>query len=118
MNGVKLRTLDAPDLLDVLHYMYETDLFVATAEISEARDKARTAIYDQLYETDYPYGTTSLDGYGSDVYGPPLDEDEDLPVPFDPKTANRRPKAYTPVTAFNPDAVNPYNGVLDAPLSQ
>jgi hypothetical protein len=117
MNGVKLRTLDAPDLLDVLHYMYETDLFTATSEMMDARDKARSMIYEQMYETIYPYNSSEVANYGSDVYGPPLGEDEDLPVPVNPRAMTSRPKAYTPTTKFNPDAANPFNGVLDAPLS-
>jgi hypothetical protein len=116
MNGVKLRTLDAPDLLDVLHYMYETDLFEATMELQEAKDKARTVIYEEMYESYYPYGTSSV---SSDNYGLPLDDefsDDPLPKPLDPKAMTSRPKAYTPATKFNPDAVNPYGGLLDAPL--
>lgn len=116
MNGVKLRTLDAPDLLDVLHYMYETDLFTATSEMLDARDKARSMIYEQMYGTVYPYDSSKVTDDGDDVYGPPLGEDEDLPVPMNPKAMTSRPKAYTPATKFNPDAVNPYGGVLDAPL--
>lgn len=115
MSGVQLRTLSGPDLVDVLHYMYETDLLVSTAEEQEAKDRARTVIYEQLYEQDYPYSSTQTQDYSR--LDPPLNDDEEpLPVPLDPKAMSARPKAFVPATKFNPNAANPYNGVLDAPL--
>jgi hypothetical protein len=117
MSGVRLLTLDSADLLDVLHYMFEKDLMVASSEESDAKDRLRSAIYENLYGRPYDYGSSianqlPLGMVPEDHY--PL-EDEDI-VPFDPLTKSRPTKAYTPTTKFNPAAANPYHGVLDAPM--
>lgn len=116
MSGVRLLSLDSPDLLDVLHYMYEQDLFEASQELQEAKDKSRVLIYETLYERDYPYGSslTKAPNYDDLPFG---EEDmDDMPVPLNPKAISSRPKAYVPATAFNPNSPNPYDGVLDAPM--
>jgi hypothetical protein len=119
MSGVQLLELGASDLVDVLHFMYETDLFAASADMQEAKDSARSVIYEQMYEREYIYSTTQTRTQDYSLLEPPLNDgdDEPLPRPLDPKSMSKKPaKAFTPATKFYPDAVNPYIGVLDAPL--
>lgn len=117
MSGVRLLSLDSADLLDVLHYMFEKDMMVSTSEESDAKDRLRSSIYETLYERPYEYGSTLANkipmGMNPEEYYPL--EDEDI-TPFDPLAKSRPTKAYTPTTKFNPTAVNPYHGVLDAPM--
>lgn len=113
MSGIRLPALDAADMLDVIHYIYEDDLFVAGEGMVEAKDRARSVIYSELYGRTYKHGSDSDTTMPYDL---PLNDEPDLPVPLDPKAMSSRPKAYRPPTKFNPNAVNPYVGVLDAPL--
>jgi hypothetical protein len=113
MSGIRLPALDAADMLDVIHYIYEDDLFVAGEGMIEAKDKARSVIYSEMYGRTYKHGADQDMRMPEDL---PLNDELDLPVPVDPKAMSSRPKAYTPATKFNPNAANPYVGVLDAPL--
>jgi hypothetical protein len=117
MSGVQLLDLGASDLVDVLHYMYETDLFSAGADLQEAKDSARNIIYEQMYEREYIYSTTQSRTQDYSLLEPPLNDDGPLPEPLNPRAMGKRPtKSFTPATKFHPDAANPYLGVLDAPL--
>lgn len=116
MSGVRLLDLDSADLLDVLHYMLEDDMNVTSEEHSKTRDHVRTRLYAELYETEYEYAATPEDQYSMREPLPPLEDGDDDIVPFDTKRTKKPIKPYVPPTKFNPDAVNPYGGVLDQPL--
>ena len=121
MNGLQLASMRANDMLDVLHYFFEDDLSAASSEQSEARSKAREAIYRDLYLTEYKYATKNASNTAGGNYIPkdfdePLDSDEKEIVPFDPLKAPT--KSFVPATKFNPDAVKPFGNVLDAPLER
>ena len=117
MSGVDLMSLSSPDLLDVIHYMFEDDLGASTEEEVDAKDKYRIRIYEDLYERPYNYASPKNSGANRafDPNLPPFDD----PVnegDFEPEGIQKATKAYTPPTAFNEGAANPYHGVLDAPL--
>lgn len=115
MSGVRLLELDSKDLVDVLHYMFEDDTDFHSPEAAEARDKLRTLIYEDLYFKKYEYAAPSS-SKKTYILDEPLDLDEPPIQQFDPSPMKKATKAYTPPTNFNPDAQNPYHGVLDAPL--
>lgn len=118
--------MDASDMLDVLHYMFEEDLNNSTAEQAEAQDMYRTRIYEDLYGTTYDYASTSNKSSSSMSNGN-FEIDEELEHEY-MKNANANAnvpeedpikkvvKPYRPPTAINERAANPYVGVLDAPL--
>lgn len=119
MNGLKLASMPADDMLDVLHYFFEDDLTASSAEQSEARGKVRESLYRDLYHTEYKYarsGTNTVDASGTYLpkdFDSALNEEEEI-TPFDP--LKKPTKAFIPATQFNPDAVKPFGNVLDAPF--
>lgn len=106
MSGIDLREMEASDMLDVLHYLFEDDLHVGSAEEADAKDKVRISIYESMYNKTYkfanPKSSTDND-YGFDE----LDD----PVNFSPDIQTET-KPYFPPTDFNPDAANPFGGAL------
>lgn len=123
MHGVRLRDLDSPDMVDVIHYIFEEDLDVATAEQAEARDNYRNYLYGDLYNTPYRYASTkSKMSTNYDMLDDPLDdmlvEDSLTDVDIDIPAVKKPPKPYVPPTNFNPNLENPFAGSkLDAPLN-
>jgi hypothetical protein len=111
MSGIKLESLEASDMLDVLHYLFEEDLAVTSAEQLDAKNKYRASIYKNFYETDYVYG--SLTGTPSYDYDSEVMDD---PVNMQP-SIKKTTKPYMAPTPFNPDSPNPFGGALrEAPL--
>jgi hypothetical protein len=103
-------------MLDVIHYLFEDDLLVSTAEESDAKSEVRSVIYRQLYGTTYKYGTSSSgkrynysednlprDGYVADIDIKPFDPDKD-----DPLKKKAPTKAYTPAMEPNVDSTLPF----------
>ncbi len=110
-NGLKLQDMDAAEMLDVIHFLFEEDMRYSTAEEVQAQSKFRTSFY-RLYGKEYRYGSDSSAGttYGGRTYVPAGGIDE-----FDPSPVDVR-KPYVAPTNFNPESANPFGSVLDAPL--
>ena len=112
MSGLQLSSMEASDMLDVIHVIIEDDLTSSqTGENSEVKDKVRKIFYKEFYEKDYKFssGTSNFD------LDEPLDSAMDDDVkPFDPKQEKVKP--FVPPTDFNADAAKPFGKVLDAPL--
>ena len=109
-------------MLDVIHYFFEEDLAVASAEQQDARSNTRSAVYKTLYGTKYKYGVNKS-GNGSENYAAdgstiPTEgfygADDDI-APFDP--TNNVTKPYVPATDMDADSPLPFGKVLDAPLN-
>lgn len=98
MSGLKLAELDLPDMLDVIHYFYEEDFNYSTVEQAQMSDARRIHVFESLYKTKYQYAAPKSDSSSSDD----LDGTEVKP--------------YVPPTEFNPDSINPFGEVLDAPI--
>jgi len=118
--------MEAADMLDVIHYFFEDDLAVSTAEQQQARSDTRSSVYRTLYGTNYKYAIKSSSGSGSNSFTAdgnliPTDGffgDEDI-TPFDP-TSNNEPKPvkpFVPATEMDVDSPLPFGKVLDAPLN-
>jgi hypothetical protein len=117
MSGVRLLEMTASDMLDVIHFLLEEDLTsAANQEQSDAKDQVRQQIYSSMYKTEYAYSAKKQTDFSA--LDDPLGEDDDMPVPVDPfeRSGSTKPKPYTPATNFDPDAINPFGSVLDAPL--
>lgn len=112
--SLKLEEMEAADMLDVLHYMFEEDVArLTTAEQSDAVSAMRTTLYG-LYNKPYRYGTKSSGSSSSGRQYVSGDYDFKTDVPFDP--ASQAPKPFVPATDFNPESSMPFGSVLDAPL--
>ena len=93
-------------MLDVLHYLFEEDLAVATSEELDARNKVRKTVYREIYNKEYTFGITNSSSGNNYDYG--LD---DLDGPVNAPATNKT-KPYFPPTPFNPDAADPFGGAL------
>lgn len=126
MNGIRLDSLDSADMVDVLHYMFEEDMFVSTGEEAEHKSKVRTTLYKEFYDKDYQYKVSSSSArttYGGNSYAdgtllPPLDEEFDT-SDIEPFDANKKSKTkpYVPPSNFNPESPMPFGMNIDAPLN-
>lgn len=103
-------------MLDVVHYFFEEDtLRYSTGEHAEAASKFRSSFYE-MYGIIYKYGVSSTGGSssGGRKY---VGKNEDFS--FDDSVSgvkNNTVKPYMPPTRIDPDAADPFGGVLDAPL--
>jgi hypothetical protein len=107
MAGIRLEELEIRDMLDVLHYLFEDDLSVYSAEQFESKNKIRKSVYPILLGKPYKFSTTdqSSNQYDLDDYSAPEQK------------ISREVKPYMPPTNFNPDAPNPFGSALrEAPL--
>ena len=99
-------------MLDVLHYLFEEDLVTNTGEQLEARDRVRSSIYKEFYESSYRYSSSkssSNHDYGF--------ENIDGPMGDIPSSSSTEVKPFFPATNFDPDAANPFGAALrEAPL--
>lgn len=108
-------------MLDVIHYFFEEDLSVTTAEQQEARSNTRSTVYRTWYGTPYKYGINKSSGgsgnYTADGTSIPTDGfygEQDI-TPFDP--TNNTVKPFVPATDMDADSPLPFGKVLDAPLN-
>ena len=114
MSGLNLLSMEASDMLDVIHYLFEEDMRFSSGEQAEAVGKSREVLYKQLYDVDYIFsGASKASRSGS---GKSFDDFDNL-QPFDPKKKVTKP--YIPPTQFDPDSGLPMsgNGLLEAPLN-
>lgn len=113
-------------MLDVIHYFFEDDLAVSTAEQQQTRSDTRSSVYRTLYGTNYKYEIKSSSSSGSNGFtadGNPIPTDgffgdEDI-TPFDP-TNNNEPKPvkpFVPATEMDADSPLPFGKILDAPIN-
>lgn len=131
MSGIRLLEMESSEMLDVLHYLFEEDLHVSSAEEVQSISKTRTVIYKSLYNKDYKYAVSVSNGGesgGAYASGEYFDEDvfpEDSPLgeeseltPFDPDIEPMKShKKYVPPTDFNPESSRPFGTTLDTPLN-
>lgn len=120
MNGIQLTSMEASDMLDVIHYLFEDDLRVSTAEESDALTQMREVIYGQWYG--YPYifaGARSSSSKSNNKYNTASSFNDDFDLqPYDPNI-KQPTKPYIPPTEFDADSGMPLsgNGLLEAPLN-
>ena len=110
VSGIKLTSLSASEMLDVIHYFFEEDLRIESKEALEAISKTREQIYNTLYNRPYKSGVAfSGTGYNvSDASG----QNENA---FSKPSADTV-KPFIPATQFDPDSSSPFGEKLDSPL--
>ena len=102
--------MPAQDMLDVLHYLFESDSLVEK-ETQDAKVKMRRTIYGQLYERSYRWGSDTADGRDFGTQEVASGERMDFSEP--PRLTH---KPYIPPTPIDATAAKPFGNVLDAPL--
>ena len=121
VNGLQLSSMESTAMLDVLHYFFEDDLNYSTPEQAEARDKMRSSLYGQLYNTTYKYSSGAGSSRSTATSRDFDIDDEITPVnlkerkidSFNPAVP---PKPHTAPTPVNINSAKPFGSVLDAPL--
>jgi hypothetical protein len=105
--------MEASEMLDVIHYLFEEDLRYSSGEQAEAVGKSREIIYRELYDVEYIFSSGNRSSRPSNGSF----NDFDNIQPFDPKKKVTKP--YIPPTQFDPDSGLPMsgNGLLEAPLN-
>jgi hypothetical protein len=81
MSNVDLLSLDASDMLDVIHYMFEEDVMVSDEDEERFKSATREALYDVFYGKPYKYKIKKSSA--NTVFGADGEMYEDL-RPFDP----------------------------------
>lgn len=104
MSGLKLAEMDISDMLDVIHYFYEEDFNYSTVEQAQMTDARRIHVFESLYKTKYHYAAPKTKESSSGPDGTDYDYD------------GQEIKPFVPATDFNPEAANPFGGLLDAPI--
>jgi hypothetical protein len=118
VSGLVLKEMELADMLDVIHYFFEEDVKVGSAEEAEAKSQTRSVIYRDLYNQTYKYGvkkTGQSYNYSNDSYpseGFVGTTDEKIPDPMKQPT-----KPFVPATDVNVDSPLPFGQIVDPPLS-
>lgn len=95
--GLNLEEMEMSQMLDVIHYFFEEDSRVGSAEEAEAISAMRTTLYAVMYGTQYKY-RINIDKTGNSA------------------GMGGTTKPYIPPTDFDADSVSPFGSVLDSPL--
>jgi hypothetical protein len=74
MDHVDLHALDATELFDVFHYLYESYIIASSLEHLDLQTKIRSAISENLYERPYRYAMrqNTADGSQTTASGDPM----------------------------------------------
>jgi hypothetical protein len=119
VNGLNLKEMEASDMLDVLHYFFEEDMYYASAEQAEGRDRSREIIYRDFYNASYPYASqrSSNTAGGQGITRNFDDLEEEEIVPFDPMQKQKPVKPFIPPTVVDARAEQPFGTMLDGPIT-
>jgi hypothetical protein len=119
MSGLKLAEMETSEMLDVVHFILETDVTYSSAEQAESRSTMRQLLYRDLYKQEYKYamqGTSSTEASGR--VGKDRLKDFDIPdeVQYDIKKTNKKEatKPYIRPTLLTEDALS---AALEPPLN-
>lgn len=119
-HGLDLKSLPAPDMLDVIHFFFEEDMnSSSTSEQSEAKDKSRSMLYSTLYGKVYKYASKSSNAnqLPADIAAEMQDYDVPTPVnPFERSQGSAIVKPFVPATSVDSGSRLPFGTALEAPL--
>lgn len=120
--GLRLREMEASEMLDVVHYFFDQDNNYSTAEQAEAHSLIRRAVFRDWYGKEYRYGVPEKNNSLGEQQFIPNDVGEDLeesitPVdPFKKASSAGQSKPFVPTTDFDDRSSKPFGSILDAPL--
>lgn len=132
MSGVSITELEASEMMNVLHFIFEEDVRYSSENEIAAKSAVREMMYQRFYGREYPYKYTpppkakekmSYEDYEEADYDP--DDPYGIKTassftPFDPADAGDPEfthKGFVPSTNFDAAAPNPFDGILDAPAN-
>jgi hypothetical protein len=101
--------MESSDMLDIIHVLYEEDSIPLYEDHAKIKSNVRSAIWNHIYEKEYPYPYTESADAGNVMSDGHLGPDEDLLPAEDAKPAT---KPYIPPT--DPDQFAAIG--LDAPF--
>ena len=116
MSGLDLAEMSSTNMVDVIHYFFETDLTSDNPEYAEVKSDVRSMIYRDLYDTEYIYGVKKSQRTSTAASDQPF---SNTPAQFDPDTPPKNvftSKPYVPATDFSENSSDPFGGLLDPPL--
>ena len=116
MSGLQLTGMEASDMLDVIHYLFEDDMRFTSGEMADAVTKSRTSLYEQMYGTTYIFSGVSSNSQSRYASGPSTFDNFDDVKPYDP--TKKKTKPYIPATKVDPDSgmLMDTSGLLEPPL--
>lgn len=129
MSGVKLMELEASDMLDVLHFLFEEDFTAVSEDHARSRSAIRDQLYTEMYGVPYTFKmkppTNARNGQASNAFQYPPDDDFsslDGVQPVNPRDKNSfEPPAKTKTKFVDAESMpvvieTSFTG-LDAPLN-
>ena len=119
MNGLQLASMEASDMLDVIHYFLEEDFRYSSEYEPIYKDNFRKNIYESMYNKSYKYvSSEESNSQSNDISildGPEeFSEPEEEIKPFNPREGFTKP--YVPPTPLVEDSILPFGSVLYQPL--
>ncbi len=138
MSGVSLAELDASDMLDALHYLFEEQFTFTSEEHYNSKLKLQEKMYEDLYGEFFGYkisgaqGGPLPEGVNREALGVQVPADFDYTTPikkrpkpnaadeelttFNPRDRKPAPKAPIKATPLNPLSDRPFGMLLDPPV--
>jgi hypothetical protein len=101
--------LEASDMLDVVHVLFEEDITPRFEEDIKVKDEIRRQLYPSLYKRPYSFASSPQT---TRHYGASNEDWENMPELDDVPVESMERKPYLP-----PTPVEDLPGILDAPLS-
>jgi len=116
VSGLQLASMNASDMLDVLHFFFEEDLNYSTAEQAEAVSKVREMVYRDMYGLTYKYAYKQSKNKTKSFDADDDNYDFDDLVPYDPTSNSVKP--YIPPTEFDAEVGLDFGmGNIEPPLN-
>jgi len=101
LSGVRLKKLEASEMLDVLHALFEEDNSSSTDVEYKVKQAVRSTLYREFYGIDQSGGEFSE--YSDQTAG-------------GPQTPTVSSKPYIPPTPVDADSPRPFGAALDSPV--
>lgn len=110
-------------MLDVMHYYFEVDHHMASAEEAEAKSSLRVFIYKNFYEREYKYAYKSKSSTNRYNHSTATANGEPVLDGFVGQDVDNKPdkgptKPFVPATSFDPNSSRPFGDILDPPAGQ
>jgi len=106
--------MEASDMIDVIHYLFEEDMNMSSGEQAEAKEEVRKSLYSTLYGTTYNYTSDASRSKNTFIEEDDGEQFVNELKPFDPLAPPTKP--YVSPTRFDPNSTKPFGSALDAPI--
>ena len=112
---MKLVDMDASDMVDVLHYYFESDMYTQSQTELDSKESTRKYLYRELYKVIYRERseTTKTPDFSFDDFE---EESEEEGAPIKQFSPRVEVKKYIPASLPDENSSLPFGMGLDAPL--